>query len=55
MEAVITALTSTLNGAALWGALTPMVPLIGGVGLFSLGLYFTRRLVRGAAKGKVKF
>lgn len=55
MQTVITGLTTALSATAMWGALADLVPLIGVVALFSLGLHFTRRVTRGAARGKVKF
>lgn len=55
MEAVITALTTALTPTALWGVVTPMAGLIVAMVLFSLGLTFTRRGVKGAAKGKPRF
>lgn len=55
MNEFISALTTGFSSDALWGALTPMTGLIIAVGLFSLGLYFTRRTTKGAAKGKLRF
>lgn len=55
MEAVLTALTAQITAANLWGALAAVVPIIGTVLLFVLGLTFVRRTVKGASKGKLKF
>lgn len=55
MVDVITAITTAITGVALWGVIEQLVPLIAVVALFSLGLYFVRRAVKGASKGKVKF
>lgn len=55
MEAFVSALTTGFTSDAMWGSLLPMAPLIIAVGLFSLGLYFTRRTTKGAAKGKLRF
>lgn len=55
MEAVITAITAQITAANLWGALGAVVPVIGIVLLFVLGLTFVRRTVKGASKGKLKF
>lgn len=53
MEAVVTALGTTISPEALWGSLVKVVPLIGTVALFSLGFLLVRRLVKGIAnKGK---
>ena len=55
MEAFITSLTTGLSSDAMWGALTPLAPLIIAVVLFALALYFTRKVTKGAAKGKARF
>lgn len=55
MTEFVSALTTGFSSEALWGALLPMAPLIIAVGLFSLGLHFTRRTTKGAAKGKLRF
>lgn len=54
MEAFFTALTTALSPAALWGALTPVAPLIGVLVVFALSVYFVRRMVSGAGKGKAR-
>lgn len=55
MTEFISALTAGFSSDAMWGALTPMAPLLIAVGLFSLALYFTRKATKGAAKGKLRF
>lgn len=54
MEAFMTALTTGVTSTALWGALTPVVPIVIVGVLFSLGLHFTRRATNGISKGKGK-
>lgn len=54
MEAFITALTASINAGALWGVLAQIVPFVGVLVLFALGVHFIRRGISGAAKGKAK-
>ena len=55
MENAITSLTTTVNSASLWGAFQGVVPVLAVIVPVSLGLYFARKLIRGAAnKGKTK-
>lgn len=54
MEAFMTALLAAVNAGALWGVLAGIVPFIGVLVLFALGVHFIRRGVSGAAKGKAK-
>lgn len=55
MDTVITALTTDLTPTVFFGIIADLVPLIVVLVPISLGLYFLRKLVKGAAKGKVKF
>ena len=50
----ITAITSALSADKLWGALTPIAPLVGVLVVFALGVHFVRKAVSGAGKGKAK-
>lgn len=54
MAEFMTALTAAVNAEALWGVLASIVPFIGVLVLFALGVHFIRRGVSGAAKGKAK-
>lgn len=54
MEAIITALTTGLSGA-LFTTVADLVPFIIVIVPLALGLYFLRKLVKGSAKGKVRF
>lgn len=54
MEAFVTALTTELAPADLWGAITPLAGLIGVAVVFSLSVHFGRKLVHGIGKGKAK-
>ena len=55
MEDVITAITTAITSANLWGVVAVLVPLIALVVLFVLGLGFVRRITKGVSKGKLKF
>lgn len=50
MEAVITALTTTLSADNLWGIFAKAVPLIGVVTLVALGFFLVRRAVKKLSK-----
>lgn len=55
MQAVITALTESVTSTVMFGTLAEIVPFIVTLLPFSLGLYFLRKLVKGAGTGKVRF
>lgn len=52
MSDLVTALQGILTTDAFMGALSALVPVIGGVLLFAFVYRITRKLVKGAAKGK---
>lgn len=52
MTDFVTALTTALTPAALWGALTPLAALIGAVVIFALSVYFVRKMIKGVGRGK---
>lgn len=52
MAGLVTALEGILTTDAFMGALTALIPVIGGVLLFAFVYRITRKLVKGAAKGK---
>lgn len=54
MEAFMTALTGAVTAAGLWGVLSSIVPFVGVMILFALGVHFIRRGISGAAKGKAR-
>lgn len=54
MQAFVTALTNIFALDTLIGAITPIVPVIGAVLLFSIVYRITKKLVNGTPKGKVK-
>lgn len=55
MNEFISSLTTGLSADAMWGSLNGLAPLIIVVVLFALALYFTRKVVKGASKGKARF
>lgn len=55
MDAVITALTTGLTPTVFFDIVADIVPFIIVMVPIALGLYFLRKLVKGAGKGKVKF
>lgn len=55
MDAVITALSTGLSPAVLYGVVADLVPWLIVIVPVALGLTFLRRGVKGASKGKAKF
>lgn len=55
MEGLVTAITTGLTPAVFYGQITLLVPFLVILVPIALGLYFLRKLVKGSAKGKVKF
>lgn len=55
MSAVISALTSGVTSAVMFGTLAEVIPFVITLIPFALGLMFLRKLVKGAGKGKVRF
>lgn len=55
MENAVSALTTSVTGATLWGSFQGIVPILAVVIPVSLGLFFARKLIRGAGNnGKTK-
>lgn len=46
------ALEAALTADAIWGAITPFIPVVVTVTLVSLSIYFIRRITKKASKGK---
>lgn len=55
MSAIITALNQGLTSATIFGTVADLMPWVITLVIASLGLYFLRKLIKGAAKGKVRF
>lgn len=55
MDAVITALTSGLTADTFFTVVADLMPLVITLVPVSLGVYFLRKLIKGAGKAKVRF
>lgn len=55
MSAIITALNAGLTSSTIFGTVADLMPWVITLVIASLGLYFLRKLIKGAAKGKVRF
>ena len=58
MSSVISALTNSTTGltaSTMFGVVAELVPFIVMIVPVALGIYFLRKLVKGAGKGKVRF
>lgn len=55
MDAVITALTTGLTAEKFFSVVADLVPFIVLMVPIALGVYFLRKLVKGAGKAKVRF
>lgn len=58
MSSVVSALTNAstgLNASTMFGVVADLVPFIVMIVPVALGVYFLRKLVRGAGKAKVRF
>lgn len=55
MNTVVTSLTTALTPTVFYGMIDDLVPLIIVLVPIALGLYFLRKLIKGASKGKVRF
>ena len=55
MDAVITALTTGLTPSVFFETVAKVIPFVVILVPVCLGLYFLRKLIKGAGKGKVRF
>lgn len=55
MDSVITALTTGLTPAVFFDTVADVIPFVIVLVPVCLGLYFLRKLIKGAGKGKVRF
>ena len=55
MSEIVTALNSGITSDTLFGTVADLMPWVITLTIASLGLYFLRKLVKGASKGKVRF
>lgn len=54
MTDFVTSASSQLTAANLWGEVVPIAGMLGVLILFSIGIYFLRKAIRGAGKGKAR-
>lgn len=54
MAAIVAALNTTVSQTTIFAVFAELIPWIGTLIIALLGLYFLRKLVRGAARGKLK-
>lgn len=55
MDSVITALTSGLTAETFFSVVADLMPLVIVLVPVALGVYFLRKLIKGAGKAKVRF
>ncbi len=55
MEQVVSQLNTGITSSTLFGTVSQLMPWVITLTIASLGLYFLRKLIKGAAKGKVRF
>lgn len=55
MQAVVSALTTGLTPAVFFATVADIIPFVVVLVPVCLGLYFLRKLIKGAGKGKVRF
>lgn len=55
MSEIISALNQGITSETLFGTVADLMPWVITMTIASLGLYFLRKLIGGAAKGKVRF
>lgn len=52
VSGAVTALETNLTADAVWGAITPFIPIVVTVSLIALSVYIIRRIIKRASKGK---
>lgn len=55
MENIVTQLNTGITSATLFSTVGQLMPWVITLTIASLALYFLRRLIKGASKGKVRF
>lgn len=55
MSDIVSALNTGITSDTLFGTVAQLMPWVITMTIASLGLYFLRKLIKGAAKGKVRF
>lgn len=52
VDGAVNALSTNLTADAVWGAITPFIPIVVTVSLIALSVTIIRRIVKKASKGK---
>lgn len=55
MEAVVTALTTGITADTIFAVVAKVIPFVVTMVPIALGIYFLRKLIKGAGKAKVRF
>lgn len=55
MDSIVTQLNTGITSSTLFGTVGQLMPWVITLTIASLGLYFLRKLIKGASKGKVRF
>ena len=55
MDSIVTKLNTGISSSTLFGTVESLMPWVITVVIACLGLYFLRKLIKGASKGKFKF
>ncbi len=55
MTEIVSQLNTGITSATLFGTVGQLMPWVITLTIASLGLYFLRKLIKGASKGKVRF
>lgn len=55
MSEVVSQLNTGITSSTLFGTVSDLMPWVITLTIASLGLYFLRKLIKGASKGKVRF
>lgn len=55
MQAVVSALTTGINSTTIFAVVADVIPFVVTLVPIALGIYFLRKLIKGAGKAKVRF
>lgn len=55
MDSIISSLNTGFTSGTMFGTVGQLMPWVITLMIASLGLYFLRKLIKGASKGKVRF
>lgn len=55
MSDIVTSLNTGITSSTIFGTVAQLMPWVITLIIACLGLYFLRKLIKGAAKGKVRF